>query len=76
MINEDTHASKYGWWRGNKAVSARRTAIGVLARRDGGNIGKSTLDFISTIPQGAVGVAAYLTDCSLDFLRRQPLFWL
>lgn len=50
-------------------------AIGVLARRDGGNIGKSTLDFISTIPQGAVGVAAYLTDCSLDFLRRQPLFF-
>lgn len=47
-----------------------------LARRDGGLVPSThTFELIRGIHHGATGLAAYLTDCSPAFLRRQPLLY-
>ena len=48
--------------------------IDELARRDGGELpGQATFAFIRAIDDGITGLAAYLPDCSVHFLRRHPL---
>ena len=48
--------------------------IDELARRDGGELpGQATFAFFRAIDDGITGLAAYLPDCSVDFLRRHPL---
>jgi len=45
-----------------------------LARRDGGELpGQATFAFLRAIDDGITGLASYLPDCSVDFLRRHPL---
>ena len=45
-----------------------------LARRDGGEVpGQATFAFLRAIDDGITGLAAYLPDCSISFLRRHPL---
>ena len=48
----------------------------VLAERDGGHVpGRATYSFIRSIEHGATGLATYLPDCSLTFLRRYPFYF-
>ena len=48
----------------------------MLAERDGGHVpGHATFSFIRSIEHGATGLATYLPDCSLAFLRRYPFFF-
>jgi hypothetical protein len=48
--------------------------IDELARRDGGEMpGRHTFSFFRAIDDGISGLAAYLPDCSVNFLRRHPL---
>lgn len=48
--------------------------IDELARRDGGEQpGQATLSFLRAIEHGVTGLASYLPDCSVDFLKRHPM---
>ena len=60
---------------GNATIDINHV-VRVLAERDGGHVpGHATFSFIRSIQHGVTGLATYLPDCSLAFLRRYPFFF-
>ena len=60
---------------GNATIDINHV-VRVLAERDGGHVpGRATYSFIRSIEHGATGLATYLPDCSLTFLRRYPFYF-